>query len=109
MGSLDGTEAEVEAEVAVEAVSEGAAESVSEGVAEGASEDETGAEASLSEDAENPAAEPIVPVEAQPDSSNPPTAATMPMPVLRRRGAFTREGYLNRHVHLRATESVSER
>lgn len=65
-------------EVGAEAVSEGTAEVESEVEPEG----ETGAEALLPEDAEDPAAESTVPLEAQPDSSNPLTAATTPMPIL---------------------------
>ena len=45
-------------------------------------EDEVGAEAVLPEDAEDPAAEPTVPEEAQPDSRSVPVAVTTPMPVL---------------------------
>jgi hypothetical protein len=70
VGSPDGAEAEVE----------------SEGGADGESEVETGGEAVLPEDAGDPgdpAAEPIVPLEAHPDSSsNPLIAAAVPMPVL---------------------------
>lgn len=73
MGLLDG------AEVEAEAVSEGEAEGESEAEIEIVVE--AGAEAVFPEDAESPAAEPIVPVEAQPDSSSPPAAATMPTPV----------------------------
>ena len=67
-----------EAEVVAESVSEGEAEDESEVEAEVEAE----AEVLLPEDAEKLPAEPIVPVEAQPDSNNPPTAAATPIPIL---------------------------
>ena len=74
------------AEVEADAESEAEAEAVSEVEAPGESEvaAETGAEAVLPGDVENPepAAEPTVPLEAQPASSNPPAAAIAPTPIL---------------------------
>jgi hypothetical protein len=65
------------AEADVEAASEGEVEDESEGE----SEAEVGAAVVLPEDTEEPASGPIVPLEAQPDSSSPLTAARMPMPI----------------------------
>jgi hypothetical protein len=92
LGQLGGLPAG--ADVEAEAVGDGASEEESDG--EGESGLEPGLETLVPGEAEDAAAGLTVPVEAQPDKSNPVTA--MPMPTLRRRGMSTAAGYRNEPV-----------
>jgi hypothetical protein len=94
LGQLGGLPAG--ADVEAEAVCDGASEEESDG--EGESGLEPGLETLVPGEAEDAAAGLTVPVEAQPDKSNPVTAMPMPMPTLRRRGMSTAAGYRNEPV-----------